>query len=161
MENTDRLNFLKEKFDKLKNTCARRFSYNNSWALDPDKISTLTEKLIAPVLKLDRREGVRMWLYLLRHYYKKIEDKSTIRWISDDIIKDSEEEDLTEAFLGSDALCDLVFRRDPADDGQINFVKSLILRKRFELADKLISLMLQNEQDDPSGQSFRAAETLL
>ena len=90
MENTDRLNFLKEKFDKLKNTCARRFSYNNSWALDPDKISTLTEKLIAPVLKLDRREGVRMWLYLLRHYYKKIEDKSTIRWISDDIIKDSE-----------------------------------------------------------------------
>ncbi len=152
MENTDRLNFLKEKFDKLKNTCARRFSYNNSWALDPDKISTLTEKLIAPVLKLDRREGVRMWLYLLRHYYKKIEDKSTIRWISDDIIKDSEEEDLTEAFLGSDALCDLVFRRDPADDGQINFVKSLILRKQFELADKLISLMLQNEQNDPSGQ---------
>ena len=136
---------LKEKFNVLKDQYSGDID-------DIDVLTTLSQKIIVPMLELDFDVGCSMWEYVLSHYYGKCYDVC-YNHLTDDIVESSETDILAQVFRSNETIKKYVFLLDPYEDHLHCewFICDLILMEEYDLADELLCLYSQNNngENDP------------
>ena len=149
MARSVRLSALLERFEILKDTVDLK---ENSNVETDSIISTLTEKIIAPVLSIDNDTGCKLWEYVLKKYYDHVHPVDFTH-LAELVIDNAEYSALVEAFSKNDCICKYVFKLDPYENHLSCewFIRDLILRNEFELAEKLTQLFFENDKgkNDP------------
>lgn len=141
MANAQKVKILKEHFEQVKDC----FIHED----DSEILYTVADDIIVPMLTLDEEEGIKMWEYVLVHYYDQCcSEINSVCYntITDHIVEESEPSTLVSVFKKSDIVKKYVFLLNPYPD-HLNsewFVNDAILLEEYELADELISLYIQN-----------------
>lgn len=141
MADYQKLTLLKTNFDQLKD------AYNRD---DPDNVHlifTLSEKIIAPSLEIDNKEGQKMWEYLLQKYNRSMLDVD-YNWMVEAVIKNTDYATLEQTFTESDAICKYVCQLNPYESHfqTAQFIAQAIYNENYTLADKLIGSLLKNKK---------------
>lgn len=143
---------LKEKFNVLKDQYSGDID-------DIDVLTTLSQKIIVPMLELDFDVGCSMWEYVLSHYYGKCYD-ACYHHLTDDIVESSETDILAQVFRSNETIKKYVFLLDPYEDHLHCewFIRDLILMEEYDLADELLCLYSQNSngENDPEENLYSA-----
>lgn len=154
MEKETRLKVLKEKFERLKNTCIYFNDYYERDMLDFNKLPSLTKNIIVPALSIDVDEGAVMWQYLLDYYYKLLPGDDMLNRITGEVVEEAEYTDLVKVFSTYDYICDYAFRVSDSKYllHERGFIRDAVFNDEFVLADKLISLILHNDNGEHTAQ---------
>lgn len=154
MKNTAYLNVLKEKFEKLKNTCIYYNDYRECDAIDDSRLLSLTQKVIVPALSIDVDEAASMWLYLLDYYYDKCPNDIMLKRISGSVVEKADYDALVDIFSKYEKICDYTFRLSDSASLLYEswFIRDAVFNNEFSLADKLISLVMQNNNGEKNAQ---------
>ena len=143
---------LKEKFNVLKDQYSGDID-------DIDVLTTLSQKIIVPMLELDFDVGCSMWEYVLSHYYGKCYD-ACYHHLTDDIVESSETDILAQVFRSNETIKKYVFLLDPYEHHLHCewFIRDLILMEEYDLADELLCLYSQNSngENDPEENLYSA-----
>ena len=143
---------LKEKFNVLKDQYSGDID-------DIDVLTTLSQKIIVPMLELDFDVGCSMWEYVLSHYYGKCYD-ACYHHLTDDIVESSETDILAQVFRNNEIIKKYVFLLDPYEHHLHCewFIRDLILMEEYDLADELLCLYSQNSngENDPEENLYSA-----
>ena len=152
MSEIKKATILKEKFDVLKDQYSGDID-------DIDVLTTLSQKIIVPMLELDFDVGCSMWEYVLSHYYGKCCDVY-YSYLTDDIVESSETDILAQVFRSNETIKKYVFLLDPYEDHLHCewFIRDLILMEEYDLADELLCLYSQNSngENDPEENLYSA-----
>lgn len=152
MSEIKKATILKEKFDVLKDQYSGDID-------DIDVLTTLSQKIIVPMLELDFDVGCSMWEYVLSHYYGKCYDVC-YHHLTDDIVESSETDILAQVFRSNETIKKYVFLLDPYEDHLHCewFIRDLILMEEYDLADELLCLYSQNSngENDPEENLYSA-----
>lgn len=152
MSEIKKATILKEKFDVLKDQYSGDID-------DIDVLTTLSQKIIVPMLELDFDVGCSMWEYVLSHYYGKCYDVC-YHHLTDDIVESSETDILAQVFRSNETIKKYVFLLDPYEDHLHCewFIRDLILMEEYDLADELLCLYSQNNngENDPEENLYSA-----
>ena len=152
MSEIKKATILKEKFDVLKDQYSGDID-------DIDVLTTLSQKIIVPMLELDFDVGCSMWEYVLSHYYGKCCDVY-YSYLTDDIVESSETDILAQVFRNNEIIKKYVFLLDPYEDHLHCewFIRDLILMEEYDLADELLCLYSQNNngENDPEENLYSA-----
>lgn len=152
MSEIKKATILKEKFDVLKDQYSGDID-------DIDVLTTLSQKIIVPMLELDFDVGCSMWEYVLSHYYGKCYDVC-YHHLTDDIVESSETDILAQVFRNNEIIKKYVFLLDPYEDHLHCewFIRDLILMEEYDLADELLCLYSQNNngENDPEENLYSA-----
>lgn len=138
---------LKEKFEMLKD----KYIGDNS-----DSITryTIVDKIIIPMILIDYDEGICMWEYMLKKYVNCCYpvDYSTL---TDHVVENLDYDILIRVFESNETIRKHVFRLDPYQSHLwcTWFLRDLVIDEKFELADTLINLYLQNTNGDNNVQN--------
>ncbi len=145
MSEIKKATILTEKFNVLKDQYSGDID-------DIDVLTTLSQKIIVPMLELDFDVGCSMWEYVLSHYYGKCYDVC-YNHLTDDIVESSETDILAQVFRSNETIKKYVFLLDPYEDHLHCewFICDLILMEEYDLADELLCLYSQNNngENDP------------
>lgn len=154
MKDKTRLKVLKEKFERLKDKCVYYNDYYEKDSLDFNRLPSLTQNIIAPVLSIDVDEGARMWQYLLDYYYKLLPGDDMLDRITGGVVEKAEYDALVLVFSKYDEICNYTFRLSGSASSfhESCFIRDAVFHNEFTLADKLISLVLQNNHGNESAQ---------
>ena len=143
---------LKEKFNVLKDQYSGDID-------DIDVLTTLSQKIIVPMLELDFDVGCSMWEYVLSHYYGKC-CGVYYSYLTDDIVESSETDILAQVFRSNETIKKYVFLLDPYEHHLHCewFIRDLILMEEYDLADELLCLYSQNSngENDPEENLYSA-----
>ena len=152
MSEIKKATILKEKFNVLKDQYSGDID-------DIDVLTTLSQKIIVPMLELDFDVGCSMWEYVLSHYYGKCCDVC-YHHLTDDIVESSETDILAQVFRSNATIKKYVFLLDPYEDHLHCewFIRDLILMEEYDLADELLCLYSQNNngENDPEENLYSA-----
>lgn len=152
MSEIKKATILKEKFNLLKDQYSGDID-------DIDVLTTLSQKIIVPMLELDFDVGCSMWEYVLSHYYGKCCDVD-YSYLTDDIVESSETDILAQVFRSNEIIKKYVFLLDPYEDHLHCewFIRDLILMEEYDLADELLCLYSQNSngENDPEENLYSA-----
>ena len=152
MSEIKKATILKEKFNVLKDQYSGDID-------DIDVLTTLSQKIIVPMLELDFDVGCSMWEYVLSHYYGKCCDVY-YSYLTDDIVESSETDILAQVFRSNATIKKYVFLLDPYEDHLHCewFIRDLILMEEYDLADELLCLYSQNNngENDPEENLYSA-----
>lgn len=154
MENKARLRVLKDKFERLKNECVYYNNFYQIEALDCNRLPSLTQNIIVPALSIDVNEGAAMWQYLLDYYYKRLPHDDMLDRITGEVVEKAEYDALVQVFSKYDSICDYTFRISASADllHEIWFIRDAFFQNEFSLVDKLIPLVLQNNNGEHDAQ---------
>lgn len=147
MANKSKKSVIKDNFELLKDAFSTKDGYDST-------LDTLTENVIVPMLELDLNEGCRMWEYLLKHYWGKISPVFYHK-LADGVVEYADYNALIKAFSINDTICEYVFKLDPYEDHLFCewFIRDLIGDGKYDLAEKLIKLFIQNNNGDNDTQN--------
>ncbi len=152
MSEIKKATILKEKFNVLKDQYSGDVD-------DIDVLTTLSQKIIVPMLELDFDVGCSMWEYVLSHYYGKCCDVY-YSYLTDDIVESSETDILAQVFRNNEIVKKYVFLLDPYEHHLHCewFIRDLILMEEYDLADELLCLYSQNSngENDPEENLYSA-----
>ncbi len=152
MSEIKKATILKEKFNVLKDQYSGDID-------DIDVLTTLSQKIIVPMLELDFDVGCSMWEYVLSHYYGKCYDVC-YHHLTDDIVESSETDILAQVFRNNEIIKKYVFLLDPYEHHLHCewFIRDLILMEEYDLADELLCLYSQNSngENDPEENLYSA-----
>lgn len=152
MSEIKKATILKEKFNVLKDQYSGDID-------DIDVLTTLSQKIIVPMLELDFDVGCSMWEYVLSHYYGKCYD-ACYHHLTDDIVESSETDILAQVFRNNEIIKKYVFLLDPYEHHLHCewFIRDLILMEEYDLADELLCLYSQNSngENDPEENLYSA-----
>ncbi len=154
MKKETRLKVLKEKFERLKNTCVYFNDYYERDMLDFNKLPSITKNIIAPALSIDVDEGAAMWQYLLDYYYKLLPGDDMLERITGEVVEEAEYADLVKVFSKYDRICDYAFLISDSEFllHEMWFIRDAVFNDEFVLADKLIPLILHNDNGEKNAQ---------
>lgn len=146
MKKEMRLKVLKEKFERLKNTCVYFDDYYKKNVLDFNKLPSITKNIIVPALSIDIDEGAAMWEYLLDYYYKLLPGDNGLELITSEVVEEAKYADLVKVFSTYDHICNYTFLVSDSKDLLYErwFIRDAVFNDEFVLADKLIPLILHN-----------------
>lgn len=132
---------LKERFEKLKDRYLDRDGFTLQY--------TITEDIIAVMLKEDLDEGIRMWEYMLQKY---VNCKHPVNYtpLTNHVIETADYGALKKAFKSSEIICEHVYKLDPYENhlDAEKFIAQLVYDEEFELAETLINLYMQNDRGE-------------
>lgn len=152
MSEIKKATILKEKFNVLKDQYSGDID-------DIDVLTTLSQKIIVPMLELDFDVGCSMWEYVLSHYYGKC-CGVYYSYLTDDIVESSETDILAQVFRNNEIIKKYVFLLDPYEHHLHCewFIRDLILMEEYDLADELLCLYSQNSngENDPEENLYSA-----
>ena len=152
MSEIKKATILKEKFNVLKDQYSGDID-------DIDVLTTLSQKIIVPMLELDFDVGCSMWEYVLSHYYGKC-CGVYYSYLTDDIVESSETDILAQVFRSNETIKKYVFLLDPYEHHLHCewFIRDLILMEEYDLADELLCLYSQNSngENDPEENLYSA-----
>ena len=154
MEKNEQLKILKEKFENLKNTCVCYNENYEKYILDFHKLPSLTENIIVPALSIDVDEGAAMWQYLLDYYYNKLPGDDSLYRITDEVLENANHTALAQVFRNYDRICEYVFLISDSSYFLYEswFIRDAVFDNEYDLADKLIPLILQNDNGEKTAQ---------
>lgn len=152
MKNELRLKVLKEKFERLKDKCIYYNDYYEKDQLDFNRLPSLTQNIIVPALSIDVDEGATMWLYLLDYYYERLPGDDMLGKIADGVVDKAEYDALVQVFSKYDKICDYAFRLSNSTYNEICFIRDAVYQNEFSLVDKLIPLVLRNNNGEENAQ---------
>lgn len=132
---------LKERFEKLKDRYLDRDGFTLQY--------TITEDIIAVMLKEDLDEGIRMWEYMLQKY---VNCKHPVNYtpLTNHVIETADYGALKKAFKTSEIIREHVYKLDPYENhlDAEKFIAQLVYDEEFELAETLINLYMQNDRGE-------------
>ena len=146
MSGIEKAALLQERFDILKNQYSRKSGDNSV-------LSTLSTKIIVPMLELDFDAGSKMWEYVLSRYYRKC-DPVDYAILTEDIVAYSETKILAKVFSSNKDITKYVFLLNPYENHLRSewFIRDLILMEMYDLAEELMELHVQNNHGDNTPQ---------
>lgn len=155
MEKETKLKVLKIKFERLKNTCVYFNDDYKKDMLDFNKLPSITKNIIAPALSIDIDEGAAMWQYLLDYYYKLLPGDKMLERITGEVVEEAEYADLVKVFLKYDRICDYAFLISDSKYLLYEkwFIRDTVFNDDFALSDKLIPLILHNDNGEYNAQN--------
>jgi AAA+ superfamily predicted ATPase len=154
MGNNPHLNILKEKFERLKNECIYYNDCHKKDALDFNRLPSITQNIIVPTLSIDVDEGAAMWQYMLDYYYKRLPNDDMLYRITGEVVDEVEYSALVQVFSKYDDICDYAFRISTSTYllHERWFIRDAVFHNEFNLTNKLIPLVLQNNNGEHDAQ---------
>ena len=158
MSDQSKMSVLKKNFERLKD------SYHRN---DPENfglVHSLAENIIAPALNISNSEGREMWECLLK---KNIRIMHNVDYhvLVDRVIETADYSAVEQAFSESDIICKYACQYNPYERhyDTDKFIAELIFNNNFELAEKLIRLLMKNKkgQNDPQRNLFEILDYAL
>lgn len=165
MKGKARLKVLKEKFERLKDKCVYYNDYYEKDSLDFNRLPSLTQNIIVPTLSIDVDEGALMWQYLLDYYYKLLPGDDMLCRITEEVVGKAAYDALVQVFKRYDSICDYTFHISSSTYLLYErwFIRDAVFHNEFALTDKLIPLVLQNNNGEGNAQQkiFNLLEDML
>lgn len=133
-------------FDSLKDTDLNEMDGDS-------EVYSITERAIAPMLSIDNKRGQQMWQYVLDRNYGNCHPVD-FHVLTDHVIECAETGALIRVFKENKNIREYVYLLNPYEN-HLNgewFIRDIVLRKEFELADQLLSLYIKNTHGDNNPQ---------
>ena len=139
-----KIDVLRKNFDLLKD------SFNKT---DNDcyQVMSSFKNIVIPMIESSFDEGCEMWVYLLKRYRNEtLASPVDYHHLTDDMVESLEFDDAVKVFSRKDDIAEYVFIYDKYD-GHLNcewFIRDLVNSEYYDLARKLINLLLENTYGD-------------
>ena len=140
----EKLDVLKENFDILKDSAKRS---DDVWSL----FFSIGENIIVPMLKLSFEDGCEAWLYMLKRYEKEKKVSDVNYYIlTDHMVEILDYQTAEKVFSEYDSIAEYVFKLDRHNSHLYcdRFIGDLICHHNYELADRLITYLFENNRGD-------------
>ncbi len=158
MADQRKMSVLKKNYERLKDSY-RRDDPNNYKV-----VFSLAENIIAPALEINNSVGREMWEYVLKKYCRVMTDVD-FSWLVGQVIDKADYSAVEQAFSESDIICKYACQYNPYERhyDTAKFIAELIFNNNFELAEKLIRLLMKNKkgQNDPQRNLFEILDYAL
>lgn len=158
MKVAERITILTQKFELLKD------SYMKEDHDTHGSFESINKNIIVPMLELDMEKACEMWLYMLKKY---VDCTFPVDYhkLTDNVIKYGDTAILVLVFKNYSEIAQYVFEYDPYESHLYEewFIRDIILLEEYELADKLITCLLKNNngENNPQNNLFKTIQQAL
>ena len=139
-----KIDVLRKNFELLKD------SFNKT-DKDGYQVMSSFKNIVIPMIESSFDEGCEMWVYLLKRYSdEELAFPIDYHHLTDDMVESLEFDDAVKVFSRKDDIAEYVFKFDKYD-GHLHcewFIRDLINNEYYDLARKLINLLIENTYGD-------------